>query len=202
MRDLDLRMDADDESKPAPAPPPAVTPEIVSPRASAPRPTSGDLSEAHEMLLQDLDEVRKAAQLVTERLAAIEAKLAPKEASLATQAQMIERVAREALSESGREWAETAQRFRKFVDDMGSLAAQQQERANKMPAPSKWGAFGAAFLGGLLAGAIAMAMTSSAADRLRAWVGGAATIGASTTMPDAAPAAAPTAKKPGRPGAR
>ena len=198
MRDLDLRMESDDEKKRLAG---GVTPEVVNaPARASAQPTFADLTEAHEMLLRDLDEVRNAAQLVTERLAAIEAKLAPKEAALATQGQALERVAREALSEATREWAETAQRYRKFVDDMGSLAAWQEARA-KTAVPSTMKPLMAAFLGGLLAGLIVIAGTSSAGQRVRSWIAGVPTIAPPPPAEEPAPVPA-NAKKPAKPGAR
>lgn len=150
MRDFELNKDEDQPLKPVKAAIVSSVPNVSSPT---------DLSEAHEALLREIDDVRRLAQLMTDRMEALEARLAPTEAALTRQTEMLERVAREAMAETAREWAQTAARYRKFVDDMGSLASWQQERMVKASDPKR--SFRGALLGGFLAAVLLMVMTAS-----------------------------------------
>jgi exonuclease VII large subunit len=157
-----LEMDAHEDQ-----PDPTSAPVVVS--ANAPPPTP-EISDAHEMLLKDLDAVRQAAQLVTDRIEALDKRLESREASLVKQEQMLERAARETLSEAGREWAQTAERYRKLADELGALCGHQHQQVMRIADP--WRTLAATICGGLLAGFVVAWMMSRGGDGLREWLGG------------------------------
>jgi len=181
---------------------PAATPVVET--TSAPRATPADLSQAHEMLLKEMDAVRSVAKLVMERIASLEAKLAPTEAAIAKQGEMLERAAKESLAEGTREWAETAVRYRRLVDELGTLARAQEGHLASLT--ENWRTIGLPILGGLLAVLLILVIESPTAARLRAWIGGGATAPPSAPAmyePPPAPALpAAKAKAPGKGPAR
>ncbi len=179
-RDLDLKMDDHEEGPTGPA--------------AAPK-TDG-LSEAHEMLLKEIDDVKNAAHLVIEKMEALDARLAAREGSLLKQGDAMERAARESLAEASREWAETAQRFRKFVDELGTLAAFHEKRLAQVP--SARGPMVAAIWGGFLAGLLALLLSGPVATRIADWLMGPS---APVSAQDAVEPAAGT-KKPGKAGVK
>src|SRR5262245_41154693 len=115
MRELDMKIEA-----------PAASAEVLeatSAPAAAPKPAPSDLLDAHDLLLKEFDEVRQFAKLVTDKIAALEMQLAPREAAHVRQGEMLERVARTTLAEAGKEWAATAVQYRTLVDELARLAA-------------------------------------------------------------------------------
>jgi hypothetical protein len=130
---------------------------------------TGALTEAHELLLKDVDEVRRMARLVGERLEALEVQLAPRQAELARLNEAQERMMRETLAGASREWAETAAQYRKLVDELSRLIAWQQARVEKALTP--WPTWIAAAVGGMLVALMTMWLAGSGGERLRQWIG-------------------------------
>ena len=186
-RDIDLNSDEPPSEKPTPAEAPkSVTARVVTPASAAP---ATNVTEAHGSLLKDLDAVRRAAQLVTDRIEALDAKLQAREASVAKQEQMLERAARETFAEVSREWAATAERYRKLADEVSSLNAWQAERVKKATGP--WRIVAWTILGGLLSGLLVIWIAGSIGSKLRETIVGPPSDAAATT----APAEQPGAKK-------
>src|SRR5262245_55790921 len=108
MRDIDLGLDRGNG-----LPPPALS-EAPEPPANG-RETAvaaSEVSEAHEVLLGSLDEVRRVAQLVAKQTEALASLLGPAETAVRSQAEKQERLVKETLSACEREWAGTAMRYR------------------------------------------------------------------------------------------
>lgn len=190
MRDLELNPDDDETPR---------QPDAVS------NPPSADLSEAHEMLLHEVDEVRRLVRELSDQMQSLEMRLSPTEGALTRQSAMLERVAREVLAETTREWAQTAARYRKFVEDQGSLAAWQQQRVVQATDPRR--PFRAALLGGFLAGMLVLLVTLLVtmpwATTLKNWVLGVKTaVEAPATTATPPETGSPATKKTAKPGTR
>ena len=154
----------------------------TSPRPRTSAGTPDELLQAHELLLQRIDEVRTLAERVEGRTQQVATLLAPLETALRDQSVSQGRAITEGMANLERHWADTAARYRALADE---LARSQSGGARGL-----WSMRLRAAVGGTIVGA---ALTWG----LMLYLGTQRVPEAASFMPatvKAAPAAAPAAK--------
>src|SRR5437764_10519108 len=117
---LDLSLDSG-------ASPPAEWTPSAPAAAKDPRAIRADeLLQAHEVLLQRIDEVRSLAERLEGRVKQVTALLAPTETGRVQQTEAQERALQQAFASVEKHWAETAARYRTLADDLSRRMAKDR----------------------------------------------------------------------------
>ena len=85
-----------------------------------------ELLQAHEVLLQRIDEVRSLAERLEGRVKQVTALLAPTETGRLQQTEAQERALQQAFASVEKHWAETAARYRTLADDLSRRMAKDR----------------------------------------------------------------------------
>src|SRR5260221_1010905 len=88
--------------------------------------TADDLSQAYEILLRRIDEVRSLAERLEGRVKQVTVLLAPTEVARLQQTEAQERALQQALASVEKHWAETAARYRTLADDLSRRMAKDR----------------------------------------------------------------------------
>ena len=166
----------------------SMVPESRSGWDTSPRPRTNagtdELLQAHELLLQRIDEVRTLAERVEGRTQQVATLLAPLETSLREQSVSQGRAITEGLANLERHWADTAARYRMLADE---LARSQSGGARGLWSMRLRAGVGGTIVGAALAWGLMLYLDTQRVPEATSLIPASATV-------KAAPAAAPASK--------